>query len=190
MTAVRVLGALAGLLAALAAGQPAGAHPLTTTLTIPVDEPAAVRIQVAAEGRSAMVGVDLELPDGFLVERPGEPPGWTVSVEPGRLRYRGPQVPIGGTATFDLVATATRPAKLTIPVITFAADGTTVEWRGGDFPAVDIYAGVSPADAGGADGAGGDGGDGGNFGVLMAVGAAGTAVAVAGVLALRRRRAA
>lgn len=159
----------------------ASAHPLTGTSVIPVNEPATILIQIPAEGASPMVGVDIEIPDGFTLDRPGPPSGWTSEIAGGVVRYRGPEVAVGAFAVFNLGGTATRKGELTFALVIHARDGATSEWSGGADsarPPIVVYAGVDPPGSGA--------GDSGNPALWVGVGL--IAAGVAGAIVLVRQR--
>lgn len=144
--AVAAAGAAIGSVSVFVAGG-ASAHPFTGASSIPVGEPATILIQIPAEGTSPMVGVDIEVPAGFEVGRPGPPQDWTAEVADGVVRYRGPEVSTGQFAVFNLGGTATRRAKLEFPLVIHTADGTRIEWRGGEGSGrqpIVVFAGVDP----------------------------------------------
>ena len=138
-----------------------------------------------AETESPMVGIDVEVPATFMVDRAIPSNDWQVAMDGKTVRLRGEPIPLGGSLTVSLTGTISKRGELVLPVVTVAQDGTTKRWSGppGQFGVITIYAGVSPPKQPS------DGGGGGGQGLLWAGVMLVAVGAVAGAVMWRRRSA-
>jgi hypothetical protein len=182
------LGGVVTVLLALLA-TPADAHPGIENPFVPARVATTVALGVPSEEPSPMVEIDIALPADFTLQRVDTVPGWQNESGPGRLRFFNGNLPQGGYAQFTFSGVFRQKGVVELPVITRAADGTTINWdqaQGAAHPAAEAFPGYSAATAPipGGRAAGGRG-----LPVVVAVvaglgGAAGLAMAAA-----RRRRA-
>jgi uncharacterized protein YcnI len=127
---VRRAGALvvaAGIWLVLLAG-PAWAHPGIEDPYVPAGVVTTVALGVPSEQPSPMVEIDVTLPPDFTLRHVDSIPGWEETTSPGGLRYFDGNVPQGGYAQFTFSGVFSVKKVEEVPVITRAADGTTVDW--------------------------------------------------------------
>lgn len=184
--------ALAGVWLVLLAG-PAAAHPGVEDPYVPVHAVSTVALGVPSEEPSPMVEIDVTLPPDFSLQRVDQVPGWQEQSAPGQLRFFGGNVAQGGYALFTFSGVFSRKRVVELPVVTRAADGTTVDWDQPPtamFPAAVVLPGYPEGSAPLAGLALPGAGSGGGLSPAVVVGivaALGAAAALAA--ALRRRRA-
>jgi hypothetical protein len=105
---------------------------------------------VPSEQPSPMVEIDVTLPPNFTLRRVDPVPGWQETTTPGRLRFYHGNVPQGGYAQFTFSGVFAHKAVVELPVITRAADGTTIDWDQaptGTLPAAVIFPGYPAGSA-------------------------------------------
>jgi hypothetical protein len=179
----RRIGLILALAAALAPAGPARAHSCTVSTDAAVGEQFAVSLGIPAE-ESAVVGVDVTLPNGFRLEEADPEEGWATQQEGGRLHFSGGTVPSYSCAYFTLWGEVTRPGKLAFTLTTHHEDGATTAYDGdkigGHFAAQFVFAGVEPQPSDYVD-------ESGRNPVLVAAVALGCLAVVGAVLLARRR---
>jgi len=108
---------------------PAWAHPGIEDPYVPARVVTTVALGVPSEQPSPMVEIDVTLPPGFTLHQVDPIPGWQETTTPGQLRYFDGNVPQGGYAQFTFSGVFARKEVAELPVITRAADGTTIDWN-------------------------------------------------------------
>jgi uncharacterized protein YcnI len=116
-----------GIWLVLLAGR-ASAHPGIEDPYLSIGVASTVALGVPSELPSPMVEIDVTLPTGFTLQRVDSVPGWQESTTPGHIRYAGGDVAQGGYALFTFSGVFAVKAVVPVPVVTRAADGTTVDW--------------------------------------------------------------
>lgn len=159
---------------------PADAHVCVTPVEVDVGVPAAITVGVPAE-QQPVVRVDIDVPEGFVLDEARPAPGWDVTTGGSTVSYAGGEIPRLQCGYFTLTGTAARRAKLVFPVTATDASGDTTVYGPDRLGAQEVYAGIEAFPD--------DGGDGVDpvlvAGIVLVAGGL-----VAGfVLALRRRRA-
>src|ERR1700722_6226463 len=138
-----------------------------------------------------MVEIDVSLPGTFALQRVDPVPGWQESTTAGHLRFFDGNVPQGGYAQFTFSGVFATKAVVELPVITRAADGTTIDWDQaptGSLPAAVMFPGYPDGSSPipGVVLAGSS--SGGGWGPLVVAVAALVVLAAGGYVVARRRR--
>ncbi|MGH8972857.1 MAG: hypothetical protein ACRD0C_06590 [Acidimicrobiia bacterium] len=161
----------------------AGAHSCSTPAEIPVGEATTITVGVPAE-LQPVVGVDIDVPDGFRLDKAEGVGPWRLERAGSQLRYRGGVLDPYACAAFNLQGAAERQALLAFPMTVHGQDGSRVEYTStdsGDIHSAQlVYAGFSPPSSS----------DGGGSGWLSGstIGLAAAAAAIGGAFALSRRQ--
>ena len=125
----------------------AAAHSCSSPTQAEVGKPFTLNLGVPAE-QSAVVGVEVTVPDGFRLDQAEPGPGWTSEPDGTQVRFSGGKVTPYGCTYFILRGTVTERGKLKFPVVTRNEDGSNTEYRGdtiGDpYGAQFVFAGVEP----------------------------------------------
>jgi hypothetical protein len=107
----------------------AWAHPGIEDPYVPAHVVTTVALGVPSEQPSPMVEIDVTLPPDFSLHQVDPIPGWQETTTPGQIRYFDGNVPQGGYAQFTFSGVFTKKEVAEVPVITRAADGTTIDWN-------------------------------------------------------------
>lgn len=99
----------------LTAFRPVTGHSCATPTRIKPGEPATVNIGVAAE-EAAVVSVEVEVPEGFELDRVLEAPGWKSEQEESLVRFTGGKIEAFGCAYFGVAGMAEKKATLAFPL--------------------------------------------------------------------------
>jgi hypothetical protein len=181
--------ALGGAWLILLAG-PAGAHPGIENPFVPAHVTTTVALGVPSEEASPMVEIDVTLPPDFTLQHVDTVPGWHSDSSPGRLRFFNGNVAQGGYALFTFSGVFAEKRVVEVPVVTRAADGTTVNWdqpRGAANPAAEAFPGY-PSGSVPVAGVGGSAGSTGHGRGLLSVAGAFLALALGALGALAAAR--
>lgn len=138
---------IVALLATLAAARPAPAHSCATPVRIEPGQPATVNIGVAAE-EAPVVSVEVEVPEGFQLDRVLDAAGWTSTREVSVVRFTGGKIPPFGCAYFGVAGTAARKSTLAFPLTVGMEGGGERRLASNKIGAADsaqlVYAGLDP----------------------------------------------
>jgi len=128
----------------------AWAHPGIEDPYVPAGVVTTVALGVPSEQPSPMVEIDVTLPASFTLQRVDPAPLWQETTTPGQLRFYDGNVPQGGYAQFTFSGVFAKKAVVELPVITRAADGTTIDWDQaptGTLPAAVMFPGYPSGSA-------------------------------------------
>lgn len=192
MKAVRrvLVGLALGALALVVTAAPAVAHPGIENPYVPTGVATTLALGVPSESPSPMVEVDVTLPGDFTLQRVDSVPGWQEQTTAGAIRFYGGDVPQGGYAQFIFSGVFAAKKVVEVPVVTKAADGTTVDWNqrpGQLFPAAVALPGY-PLGASPIPGLTAGSSSGGARYLPVAIGVAAAGGAALAYAAVRRRR--
>jgi hypothetical protein len=170
-----------GALAVTSLGRPASAHFCSVPATINVGEDVMVNIGVAAEEKPVR-DVDIEIPDGFELKEPVGFMGYEPTRKGKWVHYTGAEIQPFGCHYFAFSGQAARKGALVARIITTAADGTKTHYDSVKpaalYPAMIIYAGVTPGEVNESKSGGG---------LWIGVGVGGVLVVALIVVLVRRR---
>ena len=124
---------------------PAASHGCVIPVEIPLNKISSVTIGADNDGAAPVNSVEVEIPDGFDLDRVLETPPWTSTTSGRKITFTGGEITIGTCTYFSLAGTATKKAVLRFPITTRAADGTERRFVGDlndPLPAQLVYAGV------------------------------------------------
>jgi uncharacterized protein YcnI len=117
-----------GAVSLISMAGPAAAHPGIENPYVPTRVATTLALGVPSESPSPMVEVDVTLPSDFALQRVDSVPGWRDQIVTGGIRFFDGNVPQGGYAQFTFAGVFGAKRVVEVPVITKAADGTTVDW--------------------------------------------------------------
>ena len=124
---------------------PVAAHGCVIPAEVPLNKLSSVSIGVDNDGAAPVNSVDVEVPDGFELDRVLGTPPWTSTTTGETITFTGGEITLGTCTYFSVVGTATKRAVLRFPITTRAADGTERRFEGDlndPLPAQLVYAGV------------------------------------------------
>lgn len=91
-----------------------------------------------------MVGVVIDVPSGFGVDKVLDSPGWTSTHEQSQVRFEG-SAPPNSEAKFSIRGTFSKTGVYAFPLRTTSADGRNVLWRDQFTQASQQHGNVHPA---------------------------------------------
>ena len=131
-TPLLLLAALAALVAIISLAGPASAHTGTTATAGPEGRTLITYSFSHGCSGAATIGLRVQLPAGATSVIASNPEGWSSVVSATEIRWTGPAIADGVSATFDAAMVLTQPAGTTIvlPNIQECTGGAELAWIG------------------------------------------------------------